>query len=194
MKNLILKLIFLAAVITSCKKQVIYPTDQLPANVPTLTDLGGISRWGKFVITDAKMYVSYETGADSVFNHFSSTKSRSSLRWDGSMFDIEKIIKDTTTYSFWSPTSYPGTGRFVLNSDTTKYYDVQYTGMYTSIIEDPTHGQQNLGGSARPFTNSKTIDMANKIVTLDIEQVAASIKGVNCTYFTRLTLKKVQEW
>jgi hypothetical protein len=198
MKSSILKIVFLAAVgmilMMSCKKQVIYPTDQLPANVPTLTDFGGVSRWGKFVITDAVMYVeNSETGVKTMYQHFSATKSRSSLRWDGSQFDIENIIKDTTTYSFWTPISYPGMGKFVLNGDTTKYYDVQYTGSNTSIIEDPTHRQQNLGGSARPFSG-QTLDKANKIVTIDIEEVEASIGGQNCHYWTRLTLKKIQEW
>ena len=197
MKSSILKIVFLAAfatILLSCKKQTNYPTSQLPANVPTLTDFGGISRWGKFVITDAVMYVeNKETGVKTVYQHFSPTKSRSSLRWDGSQFDIENIIKDTTTYSFWSPIGSTGTGKFVLNSDTTKFYSVQYMGMNSSIIEDPLHGQQNLGGSARPYSG-QTISLSNKTIAIEIEEVEASIGGQNCKYWTQLTLKKIQEW
>ena len=193
MKNIILVFSLLVA-LSSCKKKVIYPTDQLPANVPVLSSFDGISRWGQFVIIDALMYVeNKETGVKTVYNDFSPTKSRASLRWGGSLFDIETIIKDTTTYSFWQPQSYPGIGKFVLNGDTTKYYGVQYTGNNTSIVEDPTHGQQNMGGSSRPYSG-QTLNKTNKTITIQIQEVEGSINGQNCRYWTQLTLKKTQEW
>ena len=199
MKNSIAKILFLAAVATillsSCKKASIKPTDELPAVVPTLgIDSGAIGGFGKFVIIDAVMYVdNHETGVKTVYQHFSSTKSRSSLRWGGSQFDIENIIKDTTTYSFWKPSSYPGIGKFVLNDDTTKYYGVNYVGLNRSIVEDPTHGQQNMGGSARPFSG-QVKSKANNTIVIQIQEVEGSINGENCRYYTQLTLKKVQEW
>ena len=56
----------------SCKKEVVNPTDQLPANVPSVSVYsGGISRWGKFKIIDAVMYVdNHETGEKTVYHHF----------------------------------------------------------------------------------------------------------------------------
>jgi hypothetical protein len=48
----------------------------------------------KFVVVDAYMYVDYnETGEQIKFNHFGIDKDTSSLRWGGSFFDIETIIK-----------------------------------------------------------------------------------------------------
>lgn len=194
MKNIIL-ILAIAIGLTSCKKEPIYPTDQLPANVPHINTATGVNPWGKFLITDAVMYVeNITTGTKTVYNHFSPTKSRSSLRIDGSLFDIETIIKDTTTYSFWKPTSYPGTGKFVLNDDTTKFYRVNYIGTYTTIIEDPTHGQQNMGGSARPFSG-QTISTANQTVGITIQEMTGTdSNGNSIHYWTQLTLKKTQSW
>lgn len=195
MKNSILKLFFLTAVTTilmsSCKKETIYPTDQLPANVPTIQDFGGVSRWGKFLLTSSrKMVTNTATGTKTYYNDFGSS-SRSSLRWGGSIYDIETIIKDTTTWSFWAPSG--GDGNFVLNDDTTHFYKVHYTSSFTSIIEDPNHGQQNMGGSSRPITG-ETVDLANKIIRVYIQTSYATINGNNCEYFTELTFKKTQEW
>ncbi len=192
MKNIIFIICLIA--FTSCRKAPLYPTDQLPANVPTKDTSSMLGGWGRFIIIDAVMYVdNKETGEKKVYKHFSTTKSRSSLRWGGSQFEIENIIKDTTTYSFWKPLNYPGIGKFVLNDDTSHHYGVNYIGNYRSIVEDPTHGEQNLGGSARPFSG-QTIDLQNKIIAIQIEEVEGSIDGYNCRYWTQLTLKKVQEW
>jgi hypothetical protein len=197
MKNSTLKLLFLILIgmllfFAACKKEVVYPTDQLPANVPTKSTKRSVSTWGEFVIIDAVLWVeNKETGVKTKYNHFNSTKSRSSLRWGGSQFDIETIIKDTTTYSFWSPIG--NYGKFVLNGDTSRYYSVNYIGSYTSIIEDPTHGQQNLGGSSRPFSGI-TLDYDKQLVGITIEEMECSINGENCRYFTELTLKKIKSW
>ncbi len=182
------------SIVISCKKKVVYPTDQLPANVPTKDTTPTVDSWGKFVIIDATMWVeNKETGVKTRYNHFNTTKSRSSHRWGGGMFDIETIIKDTTTYSFWKPINFPGIGKFVLNDDTTKYYGVNYIGMYSTIIEDPTHGQQNMGGSGRPFSGI-TLDYTNQLIGITIQEMEGSINGYNCRYFTELTLKKTQSW
>jgi hypothetical protein len=195
--KILIRVVMLSLVIlfVSCKKEVVYPTDQLPANVPHLDTASTVGGWGKFLIIDATMWVEdKETGVKTHYNHFSSTKSRSSLRWGGAIFDIETIIKDTTTYSFWKPTSYPGTGKFVLNDDTTKFYQVNYVGLYRTIIEDATHGQSNLGGSARPFSGI-TIDNVNQIVGITIQEMEGiDGNGHAIHYFTQLTLKKTLSW
>jgi len=199
MKNSFIRLLFLGAIFTivslgSCRKEVIYPTNQLPACVPKSSNFDGIGRWGKFVVIDAVMYVEdHETGEKRVYNHFSATKSKSSLRWDGSIFEIEDIEKNKTSYSFWAPVSVPGLGKFVLNDDTTKFYAVQYTGSYSSIIDEPTHGQRNLGGSTRPYSG-QTISKVDKTIAIEIQEMEGSINGHNCRYWTQLTLKKIQEW
>ena len=197
MKNILIKILFFVSItmmFTSCKKEPIYPTDQLPANVPKLDTALCIGGWGKFVIIDAVMFVdNHETGIKTKYDHFGPNKDTSSLRWDGSLFEIETIIKNVTTYSFWKPINNIGTGRFVLNDDTTKHYCVQYTGLNRSIIEDPNHGTQLLGGSARPFSG-QTISYADKTIAIQIQEVEGSINGQNCRYWTQLTLRKIQEW
>ena len=195
MKNRILTLaLFTSILLISCKKQTIYPTDQLPANVPTIKEAEMVGGWGEFLITDAVMYVEdHETGAKTMYQHFGPNKDTSSLRWGGSQFEIETIIKNKTTYSFWKPLSYPGVGKFVLNEDTTKHYGVQYTGMYRSIIEDPNSTGQLMGGSARPFSG-QTISTNDNTVAIQIEEVEGSINGHNCRYWTQLTIKKIKSW
>jgi hypothetical protein len=197
MKNLLVLAILIIG-LSSCKKQPIYPTDQLPAHIPTGVDsVNVVGGWGEFLITDAVMYVDYPNhdGQSVVYNHFGGGKTRSSLRYGGvSLFDIETIIQDTTTYSFWKPINYPGSGKFVLNDDTTKYYQVQYTGSYRSIIEDPTHGQINMGGSSRPFSG-QTLSLANETVTIQIEETTGiDNSGRAIHYWTQLTLKKIKSW
>jgi hypothetical protein len=199
MKNLLLKLLFLGAVamilMSSCKKEVIYPTDQLPKVYPTGTDTSlTVNPWGKFLIIDAVMYVDdKETGQPFVYQHFAVGKDTSSLRWGGPEIDIETIVKNKTTYSFWKPIGY-GTGKFELNGDSTKYYRVQYNGMYKSIIEDPDHGQSNLRGSARPFSG-QTISKAEGIIAIQIQEMnGIDGNGHAIHYWTQLTLKKIQSW
>lgn len=191
-------ILLLGILVVSCQKEYPYPDSDSPNVVPTV---GGydtnlvIQRSGKFVIIDAVMYVdNNETGAKTVYNHFGVGKTISSMRWGGSFFDIETIIKDSTTYSFWlTPNGGNGYGKFVLNDDLSRYYMVNYMGSYTSIIEDPTHGQQNMGGSARPFS-AYTISKKDSLIGMSIGEMEGSIDGWNCHYWTVLTLKKIEYW
>lgn len=191
------KLLFLFLLViglASCKKEVIYPTDELPANVPSANAFKGISMWGEFVITDGVMYVdNHETGAKTVYHHFGPSKDTSSLRWGGGIFDIETIIRNKTTYSFYKPLNFPGYGKFVLNEDTSKHYAVYFIGTSSSIIEDPVSPQNLLGGSSRPFSG-QTISLTDSTVAIQIQEVEGSINGYNCRYWTQLTLKKIKSW
>ena len=42
-------------VMSSCEKEPIYPTDELPANIPSIAAFQGISMWGEFIVIDAVM-------------------------------------------------------------------------------------------------------------------------------------------
>jgi hypothetical protein len=66
-------------------------------------------------------------------------------------------------------------------------------GMYTTIVEDPTHGQSNMGGSARPFFGY-TISKKDSLIAISIGEMEGSINGYNCHYRTELTLKKIESW
>jgi hypothetical protein len=201
MKKIVFKVLFLATLVlslASCQKEYIYPSDTYQLQEETVITGNGqtISQWGKFLVVDAVMYVeNNETGEKKVYNHFSVGKDTSSLRWGGSQFDIEVIVKNQTTYSFYKPLNYPGYGEFVLNDDTTKHYAVYYTGFNKTIVEHPVHGmtEQLMGGSSRPFSG-QILDYNQKLVVVQIQETQASIDGYNCRYWTQLTLKKIEEW
>jgi len=180
--------------LASCQKEVIYPTDELPANVPSANAFNGISMWGEFLITDGVMYVdNHETGVKTVYNHFGVGKDTSSLRWGGGQFEIETIVRNKTTYSFYKPLNFPGYGKFVLNGDTSKHYALYLIGRNSTIIEDPVNPQNLLGGSSRPFSG-QTISITDSTVAIQIQEVEGSINGYNCHYWTQLTLKKIKSW
>ena len=182
--------------LTSCEKEYPYPTDSYQITLTPIDNSPAVTLWGKFRVISAVMYVdNKETGEHYVFNHFSPTKDTSSLRWGGSQFEIETIIKNQTTYSFYRPVGYPGYGKFELNSDSTKHYAVYFIGQNKTIVEDPVYGmtQQLIGGSSRPFSG-QTVDYANKIVRMQIQEMEGSINGYNCHYWSELTLEKIEEW
>src|ERR1700758_2535316 len=143
MKNLILTLIFLSFVfLTSCTKKPIYPTDQLPAHVPTGTSFGGVSHWGTFkLIGSQKQFDECWTGVPTYFTD----TTVSSLRWGGSQVPIEDIVKNTTTWTFVAPSLGQSSGKFILNGDTSLYFIVQYTGQYSTIINDPQDPHKAIG-------------------------------------------------
>jgi len=198
MKSLITKFFIFALIVVSlasCKKQYIEPNNGAPIQQSNGNGLT-ISQWGKFKIIDAVMFVqNHETGEKKMYHHFDSIKKVSSMRWGGSMFDIETIMKDSTTYSFYKPSGFPGYGKFVLNDDTTKHYAVYYFNEKKAIVEDPVYGatQQMLGGSSRPFSG-QILNYDEITVVMQIQEMEGSINGYNCRYWTQLTLKKIQEW
>ena len=198
MKNLFIKFFVFTVIVlslASCKKEDLKPNNGVVIEQPNGDELT-ISQWGKFLVIDGVMFVhNLETNEKKMYHHFDSNKKQSSLRWGGSMFDIENIYKDSTTYSFWRPSSFPGYGKFVLNGDTTKHYAVYYCGFNKAIVEDPVYGmtQQLLGGSSRPFSG-QLLNYDEKTVVIQIQEAYNSIDGYNCRYWSQLTLKKIEEW
>lgn len=173
-----IKIILVLLLFVSCKKKE-----------------NALKPWGTWILRDAVMYVTYENGLKQKWVHFSDTKKASSLRFDGEiLFDIERIEKDVTTWSFYKPYSSNGTGDFVLNGDQTKNYLVQYYGDNMSIIEsDELPLQSNLGGSSRPLIGN-TIDYKNKLITMKVQTVVGSINGKNCEYYSLLTMERIVEF
>jgi hypothetical protein len=191
----LLFLCILGVLLLSCEKEFEYPSDSYPT-FESGESQPKIKLWGKFKLLNAIMYVKNNEISDKkVYDHFSPSKSLSSMRWGGSRFEIEQLVKEGTTFSFYSPDSYPGYGKFVLNDDETKHYSVYYIGNNKRIVEDPVHGiqQQLMGGTSLPFSG-QTIDYVNKIVRIQIFQAQANIGGYNCEYWTELTMEKIEEW
>ena len=71
---------------------------------------------------------------------------------------------------------------------------MHYTSSFTTIIEDPIHGQQNMGGSSRPIIG-KTLNKTDKTLLINIQTGHyTDINGDVCEYYTELTFKKTKEW
>jgi hypothetical protein len=187
--------LFLVLFLVSCEKESKFASDTYKYNFVTDDkESESIGRWGKYVLTDGVMYIyNNETGDKFKYNHFDSLKKTSSLRWGGSYFDIEDIELGITTYSFYKPIGNSMNGKFLINEDTTKTYYINYTGKYTTVIEDPTSKNQLLGGSARPF-QSFINSYQDSLITIKINEVECSIGGYNCKVWNNLTFKKIQSW
>lgn len=190
MKNFIYGLILLTFL--ACRKEVIEPTPVVaPIEAPDSLSLNG-----EFVLVSGKLYLdNLEDGSKIVYNHFDAIKSRSSLRYDGSVIPFEDIIKDTTTWSFYLPKTVPNVGNFVLNGDTLKPMGLNVTAHNLTIIEHPTASGNStqLNGSARPIQivlfNSK-----QKLIKIYIQETYLSIDGYNYKSFNELIFKKIKEW
>lgn len=172
MKNPMSKLVFLSLIavvfLSSCRKEIVTPTSQLPANVPTGNHFGGVSRWGTFkLIGSQKQFNTCWTGQPTYFTDADT----SSLRWGGSMLPIESTIKNHTTWTFVPPSIGQHDGKFLLNGDTSLYFVVNYTGQYTTIIndsQDPHHAT----GTNLSFTGVSVIGngytAADSVVSITI--------------------------
>jgi len=189
MKTIIYGLLIIT--LFSCKKEVITPVTQ-----PATQQLDSLSLNGEFILVSGKMYMeSLEDGSKIVYNHFDSIKSRSSLRYDGSIIPFETIIKDTTTWSFYFPKTVPNIGKFVLNEDTLNPLGLNVTAHNLTIIESPDAitGSTQLNGSARPLQivlyNSKL-----KLIKVYVQEQYMSIGNSNYRAFNELVFKQIKEW
>jgi hypothetical protein len=184
MKNLlvVLTLIF-GFTLTSCHKEEVTPPNTLIEEVET------ISVFGEWLLVDGKMYMeNLETGEKTVYDHFGPTKSVSSLRYDGYMFEFERIVVDSTLWTFTTPYNIPGTGQFWLDNDSIQPYGFYVTDTNMTIVENSV-GVTQLGGSARPITAFIDEDGTNS-VNFFVQEAYESINGVNYKYFSELTFQK----
>ncbi len=181
MKNLILLFAFLSLI--SCEKELPPPIEE-PIPVEET-----ISVFGDWLLVDGKMYIeNLETGEKTVYNHFDDTKTVSSLRYDGSIFELERIVVDSTIWSFIAPTDIPSIGEFWLNNDSLTPYGFNLTTSNMSIVEWPT-GPTQLGGSSRPLS-AYISNYSENSVNFYVQESYESIDGMNCKYFSELTFVK----
>jgi hypothetical protein len=191
MKSLIYLIIASFLVLTSCKKEDIQPNSQVPTEVNQ-----EIGIYGKWVLVGGSMYVeNMETGQKTKYDHFGLGKTTSSLNYDGSLFDIEAIEVNVTTWSFYQPPSVPGYGDFVLNGDTQNPYGFYVTKNNWTIMENPqsTSANMQMGGSSRPIT-ATICDYSDSTVYFYIQEGYTSIDNQNYTYISELKFKKIESW
>lgn len=195
MKTLFYLILGLFLILTSCKKEEIEPISQEVEETTQIDD--EIRLYGKWVLLDAKMYIeNLETHEKTVFNHFDENKTTSSLRYSGSMYEIEDIEQYVTTWGFKQPNYVPGYGEFILNDDTTQPYGFYVTKSDWTIVEHPltnSGDDMQLGGSARPI-EAYVLSYNDSIVNFYVQLAYENIGGWNCKYFTEMTMQKIEGW
>jgi hypothetical protein len=194
MKRFFYLIIASTILLTSCKKE------ELPQpRVEEVVIEDEIRIYGEWILIDAKMYVDISaTGERIVYNHFGPNKNVSSLRYLGNpIYDIERIVKDSTTWMFTPPYMVPGDGEFILNGDIEDPYGFHVTKNNWTIIEHTTSGRTNspttikLGGSARPI-DADIISEEDGTAYFYIQQGTGSVNGYNCTYLSELKMRKIR--
>ena len=190
MKNLIYILILTSLAFTSCKKEEYKPINQEIEEAATIEE--GIVLYGEWKLVSGKMYIeNMETGEKTVYDHFSPTKTTSSLRYSGAQLEFETIEQNVTTWEFIAPPNWQGYGEFILDGDTLQPYGLYIVEDMWSIIEHPTAtaSTMQLGGSSRPVQAVVT-DYTNQQVAFTVQEAYESIGGYNCNYYSELIFQK----
>ena len=203
MKKLFYLVLVISLLFSSCTKvEPDLPSHQLDTDIgtnttcttTTTTEEENLSVFGTWVLVGAKLYSeNLGTHNKTVYDHFSSTQSESSLRFVGSLFAFENIELNVTTWTFIAPPGGgAGVGQFILNGDYDDPYGFNISAHYWTIIEDPTSSINGpitvkLGGSARPL-KARIADYAEEEVYFYVE--LAYDGDNNIQYFTELRFKK----
>ena len=191
MKSLIYLIIVASFVLVSCKKENLNPNPQIPTQVNQ-----EIRLYGKWLLVGGSMYVeNMETGEKTKYDHFGPGKTTSSLNYDGSVFAIEVLELNTTTWSFYEPPAVPGFGDFVLNGDIQHPYGFYVTKNNWTIMEHPqsTSSNTQMGGSSRPISAS-ICNYSDSTVYFYVQEGYTSINNQNYTYISELKFKKIESW
>ena len=138
------------------------------------------------------MYIeNMETGEKTVYDHFSPTKTTSSLRYSGAQLEFESIEQNVTTWEFIAPPNWNGYGEFILDGDTAQPYGLYILDENWSIVEHPTAtaSTMQLGGSSRPLQAVVT-DYNTQRVAFTVQEAYEAIDGYNCNYYSELIFEK----
>ena len=194
MKKFYYFILIFALFFVSSQKESITPTETQKVVDTTKEE---IRLYGEWLLLDAKMYVeNIETHEKTVFNHFDANKTTSSLRYSGSLYEIEDIEQNITVWGFKQPNFVPGNGEFILNRDTIQPYGFYVTKSNWTIVEHPLaymNGGNQIGGSARPI-EALIVNYKENIVNFYVQMAYENIDGWNCKYFNELTMIKITEW
>ena len=190
MKKLIYILILASLTFTSCTKEEYKPLNQEIEEAATIEE--GIVLYGKWVLVSGKMYIeNMETHEQIVYDHFSPTKTTSSLRYGGAQLEFETIEQNVTTWEFIAPPSWNGYGEFILDGDTLNPYGLYVMGESWSIVETPTAtaSTMQLGGTSRPIS-AVVSNYGSNQVTFTVQEAYESIDAYNCNYYSELIFEK----
>lgn len=190
MKNFIFLSLFLF--LLSCNKEEIKPNEtSVSVDVSTEESLNLNGDW---LLVDGKLFVeNIETGDKEIYHHFGANKNVSSLRFDGYLFSIERIVKDSTVWSFRLPNGIPNIGEFILDYDSLRPMGLNVTKSNITIIEHPLamYTGQQLSGSARPL-EFVTKNIHDKLIYIYVQEGYYSNHGYNYKSFNELVFKKIK--
>ena len=191
-KFIYLLLLYFGLFLTSCEKE---PLEEETIEVTDISN-DTISVYGKYRLISGKMYITnLVTNDRKVYNHFSPGKNTSSLRYSGTQYPIEEIIKDVTTWEITPPPNVPGHGEFILNDDYVNPYGFYVIRHNWTIVEHPLTGTsditQKMGGSAKPL-EGYLLSNTDSTVVFTLQQAYENIDGYNSTYLSELTFKMIQ--
>jgi len=205
MKNIAIILIAIITIIgistTSCKKvdDFLGPKEQDTTAQHIIDSITAVREalqlnkdfdiFNKWKLVDGYMYFdNLGTGQLTYKSHFGNDRKKSSLRFDGVMYELEQITKFGTTWEFKPPYQIPGNGQFILNGDDEQPYGLYITNNSIKIVEDPYGEEQQLSGSARPLQFSYA---GQDSISVIIQEAYESINGDNYSYFTELIFEKI---
>lgn len=187
--------LFLLLVITllfSCKKEPIEYND-VHEDVEDTIDGSGITLEGKWVLVGGQMYVTnLDNNVKTRYSHFSNVKTHSSMRMGGSIYRIEELYIDSTTWTF---RKYPNSpyGKFYLNNDSVNYYGMQISSYGNRITESmEVNIPTKMGGSAKPF-RAFINDFEEEIIDVKVHEGYNNDGANNFNYYSILQFKKLNE-
>ena len=187
---ILLVLLGFSLAFTSCDKKE-DPIYQAVEEVKSDT----LSLYGEWILVSGKLYVeNLETGENTVYDHFDASKTTSSLRYSGVLYEFERLEVDVTTWTFIQPINSIAQGEFWLNGDDINPYGLNIVGNMWTITEHASttsSSDMKLGGSSRPIT-AVIIDYKSKIVEFTVQDAYESIDGYNCNTFSKLRFQKVR--
>lgn len=188
MKNLLFLFFITLLTFSSCEK------DELVEDVPVEEPVAEtIPLAGDWLLVDGTMYLTnIETNEKTRYSHFGPGKTVSSLRLEGSLYEIEELKQNETVWSFRNAKESGGYGQFFIDYDSIQPYGLNISQNYWTIIESPTAtaSTTQMDGSARPFT-AIIDDYASKTIIIDIQMAYTSFGGYNYQYQSKLKFRKL---
>ena len=189
MKNIINLLLVIFLV--SCDKEPLYipctetyPTTQNPVDYVEENFIDGC-----WLLEGGMMYMeNLETYELTELQHFN-VSDTSSLRYGGTMYNFESVVRNSTSWCFSLPSNIPGVGSFILNNDSLLPYGLSVTSNNVTVTEPLIGSYLLLGGSARPIMYD-IVDLKNKIIVVKIQETYENIDGYNYRYHSKLKFKK----
>jgi len=180
--------LLLTTALLSCEKAEIKYNDitetvELDPNELTLE--------GTWRLIGGKMYITnLDNNNKTRYDHFSSTKKYSSMRWGGSKYRIEELFVDSTLWTFrkYSQSQY---GKFYLNGDSINNYEFQTTSYGNRINESMnTDVPVKMGASSKPF-RAYLDDPTLKTIDIKVHEAYMNDNGNNFVYYNILKFEKI---